>query len=93
MTDVVISSAAEGDYTDALCWYAERSGHAAEQFEAVIRGLAEQRGVSASKVIHPARVAVTGCTKGPSLFETLQVLRRDRVVARLRRAREIAERQ
>ncbi len=34
MTDVVISSAAEGDYTDALGWYAERSTNAAEQFEA-----------------------------------------------------------
>jgi glutamyl-tRNA synthetase len=63
----------------------------AEQFESVVRGLAEQQGVNASKVIHPARVAVTGRTTGPSLFEALHVLRRDRVLARLRRAREIAE--
>ncbi|KPJ64691.1 hypothetical protein AMK68_00930 [candidate division KD3-62 bacterium DG_56] len=65
----------------------------AEEFEAIIRGLAEQLGVGAGKVIHPTRVAVTGRTKGPSLFETLHLLRRDRVVARLRHAREIAEQQ
>lgn len=34
MIDVLISSAAEADYTDALCWYVERSIDAAEQFEA-----------------------------------------------------------
>ena len=33
MTDVVVSSAAERDYTEALCWYAERSIQAAERFD------------------------------------------------------------
>lgn len=34
MTEIVVSSAAEDDYAQALCWYAERSVQAAEQFEA-----------------------------------------------------------
>ena len=34
MARVVVSSAAEGDYAEALRWYAERSVQAAEQFEA-----------------------------------------------------------
>jgi plasmid stabilization system protein ParE len=34
MAKVLVSSAAEGDYADALCWYAERSVQVAEQFEA-----------------------------------------------------------
>ena len=59
--------------------------------QVTVRGLAEHLGVGASKVIHPTRVAVTGRTTGPGLFEALHVLRRDRVLARLRRAREIAE--
>lgn len=33
MTEVVVSSAAERDYTEALCWYAERSSQAAERFD------------------------------------------------------------
>ena len=34
MVDLVVSSAAEGDYTDALSWYAERNVPAAERFDA-----------------------------------------------------------
>ena len=34
MTEILISSAAEVDFTEALCWYAERSQQAAENFEA-----------------------------------------------------------
>ena len=34
MIKVLVSSAAEADFTEALCWYAERSRQAAEKFEA-----------------------------------------------------------
>ena len=33
MAELVVSSAAEGDYTEALSWYAERSIDAAERFD------------------------------------------------------------
>jgi plasmid stabilization system protein ParE len=36
MADLRVTSAAERDYTDALCWYAERSISVAEAFESAI---------------------------------------------------------
>ncbi len=54
--------------------------------EAALRATAEARGVNASELIHPLRVAVTGLPGGPSLFHLLEVLGRDRVLARLDRS-------
>jgi len=54
--------------------------------EAAVRGLAEERGVHSREIIHPVRVALTGKTTGPGLFELMEVLGRERVVARLRSA-------
>ena len=36
--------------------------------------------------VHPIRVAVSGRMEGPGLFEMLELLGRDRTVARLTRA-------
>jgi glutamyl-tRNA synthetase len=38
--------------------------------------------------VHPIRVAVSGRMEGPGLFEMLELLGRDRTVARLRAAAE-----
>lgn len=57
-----------------------------ESIEQAVRGLAEELEVSAAKVIHPCRSAVTGQTVGPSLFHLLALLPQMKVVARLRRA-------
>ncbi|MEA3403793.1 MAG: glutamate--tRNA ligase [Armatimonadota bacterium] len=57
--------------------------------ERVIRGLADDLGVSAAKVIHPCRAAVTGQTIGPSLFHLMELVPQRDVVARLRRAAEL----
>ncbi len=54
--------------------------------EAAIRGLAEARGEKVGPAIHTTRLAVTGRTVGPGLFETLALLGREEVVARVRRA-------
>jgi glutamyl-tRNA synthetase len=43
----------------------------------------ERLGVKPGEVIHPVRVAATGRTVGPGLFETLAVLGRERVLQRL----------
>lgn len=61
----------------------------AARIEAVLRGLAEKLSLKAAKLIHPARLAVTGVTGGPGLFELFEVLGRDVVVRRLRRAAEL----
>jgi len=53
------------------------------QIEAVVRGTATTRGIKAGALIHATRVAVTGRTQSPGLFEVLAWLGRDRVQARL----------
>ena len=57
-----------------------------EVAESAVRGLAEERGVHSREIIHPVRVALTGKTLGPGLFELMEVLGRQRVVDRLRAA-------
>lgn len=57
-----------------------------EEIERAVRGVAEELAVSAAKVIHPCRAAVTGQTIGPSLFHLLELLPQETVVARLRKA-------
>jgi len=51
--------------------------------EAAVRGVIDRLGVKPGEVIHPVRVAATGRTVGPGLFETLTVLGRERVLQRL----------
>ncbi|MBD3867689.1 MAG: glutamate--tRNA ligase [Acidobacteria bacterium] len=55
------------------------------ELEALFRTLAEERDVSAGKLIHPVRLAVTGSGSSPGLFEVLELLGRDRTLARLER--------
>ena len=57
--------------------------------EGAVRGAAEQLGIQAKVVIHPLRVALTGKTVGPGLFELIEVLGKPRVLERLDRAIEI----
>jgi glutamyl-tRNA synthetase len=54
--------------------------------ESALRGLVEERGISASRAVHPLRVAVSGLSVGPGLFEMLDVIGRDRVLGRIDRA-------
>lgn len=54
--------------------------------EAVMRGLADERQMKAPAVIHPVRLAVTGVSVSPGLFEVLALLGRDTTLTRLRRA-------
>ena len=54
--------------------------------EQACRSLAEELKIKAADLIHPARVAVTGRSVGPSLFHVLGVAGKERTVSRLRRA-------
>jgi glutamyl-tRNA synthetase len=54
--------------------------------ERCLREVAEKLAISASKLIHATRLAVTGFGVSPSLFETLSLLGKQRVVARLKSA-------
>ncbi|MGQ9698866.1 MAG: glutamate--tRNA ligase, partial [Armatimonadota bacterium] len=59
---------------------------AVDAIEAVVRSVGDEMGRPGGKVIHPVRSAVTGRTVGPGLFETMEVLGRERCVARLKSA-------
>jgi len=50
--------------------------------EEVFRKKAEEDGLKASQLIHPTRLAVSGRTGGPSLFELLETLGKEVVVQR-----------
>ncbi len=60
-----------------------------DTIEDAIRGLADDLDISAAKVIHPCRAAVTGQTIGPSLFHLVELVPQETVVARLRKAAEL----
>ncbi|MFC1511905.1 glutamate--tRNA ligase [Candidatus Latescibacterota bacterium] len=57
-----------------------------ESAEETTRAFAGERMVGAGKLIHPTRLAVTGRTYGPGLFDIIAVIGRERVVSRMRRA-------
>ena len=56
------------------------------QLEEALRDLAQTQGVGAGRIIHPVRLAVSGTTAGPSLFELLKVIGQTTCVRRLRHA-------
>jgi glutamyl-tRNA synthetase len=51
--------------------------------EAAVRGSAAERGIKAGLLIHATRVALTGRTTSPGLFEVMVLLGRERTVERL----------
>jgi glutamyl-tRNA synthetase len=52
----------------------------------LIRAYAEEQGLGLGKVAQPLRVAVTGTTISPQIFDTLALLGKERTLARLERA-------
>jgi len=54
-----------------------------EEIENVFRELSKDLGCSASELIHPVRLGVSGVTIGPGLFIMIEVLGKDRVIKRL----------
>ncbi len=58
--------------------------------EAAIRVVADARGVKAATLIHPLRVAVTGTSVSPGLFEVVSLVGRERTRRRLDRAIQLA---
>ena len=56
----------------------------AQGLEAGLKELAVALGCKTGDLIHPARVAVSGKTVGPSLYHMLEVMGRDRVMNRIK---------
>jgi len=54
-----------------------------ESVEPALRGAVERSGMEAKQVFQPLRVALTGTTISPSIFETVALVGRDRALARI----------
>ena len=59
----------------------------AESLKSTLEAVGAERGLKLGKAQAPVRVAVTGRTVGLPLFESLEVLGRERTLTRLRAAR------
>ncbi|MEW6726535.1 MAG: glutamate--tRNA ligase [Bacillota bacterium] len=57
-----------------------------EGTEAAYRKLIEELGISGGAIIHPTRLALSGRTVGPGLFDIMAVLGKERCLARLEKA-------
>jgi glutamyl-tRNA synthetase len=62
----------------------------AEAIEQALRDLAERIGQKPRQAFQPIRVAVTGSTVSPGLFESIELLGREETLARIRDARSAA---
>jgi len=54
------------------------------EIEAACRNLAEELGLKAAALIHPARLAISGKSSGAGLFEMMELLGKEKVLKRLR---------
>lgn len=79
-----LSSASSRDHLRAVREMCDRAeDFSAAALEPALRSLAEARGVKAGVLIHPLRVALTGQTASPGIFEVMELLGRERVLARI----------
>jgi glutamyl-tRNA synthetase len=60
----------------------------ATEVEAVLKALAGKLGVKVGALVHPTRLAVTGSNVGPSLYHLLEILGKEKVLARIDRAQK-----
>ncbi len=56
-----------------------------EEIESSLKTLAQKLGCKTGDLVHPARVAVSGRSVGPSLYHMLEVMGKERVLARFDR--------
>jgi glutamyl-tRNA synthetase len=67
---------------DALALFDE------EQLESVFRKVMKATGMKLGKIAQPVRVALTGRTASPGIFEVIETIGKTRVILRLKAARE-----
>ena len=58
----------------------------ATSIEAALKATATELGVKVGALVHPTRLAVTGSNAGPSLYHLLEILGKEKVLARIDRA-------
>ena len=73
-----------------VSWLADKTAVTSEECEAQLRALSEELGLEKlGPAVHPTRVALTGKTTGPGLFELMSVLGPGRMKMRLTKALEM----
>lgn len=95
LDDIDISEELRGKYlsTDRSKEFEKLNGQLAalDSFDAngceeKFRQVVDELGIKSSELVHPIRVALTGKSVGPGLFETMAVLGKDKTVKRLEQA-------
>ena len=80
---------------DRLSAYADRlsalDSYEKPEIEQALRGLADEMQIKPAALIHPVRLATTGTSTGPPLFDMLELLGRDEVVKRIKKAIEFIQ--
>ena len=66
--------------------YADVTDWTHATIEAKLKETATALGVKVGEMVHPARVAVSGKSVGPGLYEMFEVLGKERVLARFAKA-------
>jgi glutamyl-tRNA synthetase len=56
-----------------------------EQWETIFKQVVDEQGLKMGQLAQPVRVALTGRTASPGLFDVMEVLGRDRTLARLKK--------
>jgi glutamyl-tRNA synthetase len=62
----------------------------ADQIEAALRAAADRLGLKPRQAFQPIRIAVTGSNVSPGLFESLELLGREKALARLSAAAAVS---
>lgn len=95
MDEKAVAKWFKGDHVAELFdWILEKLAEShvetVEHYEAILKGYQTHKGLEKlGPVVHPTRVALTGKTYGPGLFELMAVLGHDRIQRRLERAKSL----
>jgi glutamyl-tRNA synthetase len=63
------------------------SSFTAVEIENLFKTLAESKGISTGKLIHPTRLSISGVSIGPGLFEMMELLGKESVIRRITNAK------
>ena len=59
-----------------------------EEFEVSLAKTSEELGIGKGKLIHPLRLAVSGVSGGPGIYEILEIIGKEETVNRIKSAIE-----
>jgi len=77
-----------GAYADRL---AALDIYQKQEIEQALRGLADEMAIKPAALIHPVRLAASGTSTGPPLFDMLELLGKEEVVKRIQKAVEFIQ--